>query len=309
MYSEVTSVYVPVKTPDYKTWAILLSILVHGLLLACLLFFYRSPPPPPMQTSLVTPEQLSEIEGQIRANQQSNADQAGDAPPMMADMLSNINKPSQTNNHTAQVMNDIAAKESQWRKEQEKVAQQLDAEVAQQQQQVIDQLNANEAASQDALAHNREAENSVDDIAKELAQKSAEYAKDALPKDKSETTKQSNDKAINLKVGSSNSQAGNDSPSRQGNNNGQDRANYKNLIFKIISDNWQPPTNSNNTLTATFNISSTGAISNLRINGGSDASQQKLKEAFARTSLPPPPQNVYSDFQNNHLTFNETRRQ
>ena len=293
MYSEVTSVYVPVKTPDYKTWAILLSILVHGLLLVCLLFFYRSPPPPPMQTSLVTPEQLSEIEGQIRANQQSNADQAGDAPPMMADMLSNINKPSQTNNHTAQVMNDIAAKESQWRKEQEKVAQQLDAEVAQQQQQVIDQLNANEDASQDALAHNREAENSVDDIAKELAQKSAEYAKDALPKDKSETTKQSNDKAINLKVGSSNSQAGNDSPSRLGGASGNSNsADYINLVKSTIDAHWNVPAKSDgNMLVASFHVAADGRITNINIKGsGSEILKNSLYQAISSSSpLPPPP--------------------
>ena len=73
MYSEVTSVYVPVKTPDYKGWAILLSVLGHVILLLALAFFYHSPPQP-METTLITPEQLAELEGQIRANQQNNAD-------------------------------------------------------------------------------------------------------------------------------------------------------------------------------------------------------------------------------------------
>ena len=62
MYSEVTSVYVPVKTPDYPFWAIILSVLVHVVLLALVIFFHHTAPPSPMQTTLVTPEQLAAVQ-------------------------------------------------------------------------------------------------------------------------------------------------------------------------------------------------------------------------------------------------------
>lgn len=71
MYAEVTSVYVPVKTPDYPVWAIVLSAIAHALVVGLLLFFYHNAPPAPMETSLITPEQLSAMQGQIKANQQN----------------------------------------------------------------------------------------------------------------------------------------------------------------------------------------------------------------------------------------------
>ena len=36
MYAEVTSVYVPVKTPDYPVWAIVLSAIAHALVVGLL---------------------------------------------------------------------------------------------------------------------------------------------------------------------------------------------------------------------------------------------------------------------------------
>ena len=48
MYAEVTSVYVPVKTPDYPFLAIVLSAIAHALVVGLLLFFYHNAPPAPI---------------------------------------------------------------------------------------------------------------------------------------------------------------------------------------------------------------------------------------------------------------------
>lgn len=309
MYSEVTSVYVPVKTPDYKSWAILLSVLVHAILLAGVLFFYHSPPPPPMETSLITPEELSQIEGQIRANQMGNADIAGDSasPTSMSDMLSNVAKPSQRDPHTAQMMNDIAAKESAWRKEQERVAQQLDQEVAQEQQQVIDQLNEQQAAEEAALSHNLDAEANADEATKQRIEDIKAYDKDALPKQKSENATSQPTQSMSLGgTGKGKTQGGDSSPTREGSSNGSDRASYRALISSIIKNKWRIPANSNSKLVAKFSISESGVISNVSVSGGNNISQSNLREAIMSSSpLPPPPSSVYSAFRNNTYTFEE----
>ena len=58
MYAEVTSVYVPVKTPDYPVWAIVLSAIAHALVVGGLFFFYQNPPPAPRELWFITTEQL-----------------------------------------------------------------------------------------------------------------------------------------------------------------------------------------------------------------------------------------------------------
>lgn len=294
MYSEVTSVYVPVKTPDYKTWAILLSILVHGVLLASLLFFYRSPPPPPMETTLITREQLSEIQGQIKANQQSTAAQAGEsaAATSMSDMLSNVAKPAQRDPKTAQMMDDIAAKEAAWQKEQAKIAEQLDKEVAQEQQQVIDQLNAEQAAEQQALAEHHDAEASIDEIKKQLAKDAEAYNKAALPESKSETPVNMGKPISITGGGKSSSQGGDSSPSRAGNKSGGSSANYISTVMSIIDSHWNVPSNSmGKSLVASFSVASDGTITNISIeSAGDETFKASLRQAIASSSpLPPPP--------------------
>lgn len=308
MYSEVTAVYVPVKTPDYKLWAILLSVIVHIGLIGSLLFFNHTASPPPMETTLVTPEELSQIEGQIRANQLNNAPQAGTAPSM-SDMLSNIAKPSQRDPQTEQVMQDIVARETAWRKEQERIAKQLDQEVAQEQQQVIDELNAKQAEEQAALEHNRTAEDSLEDIQKRLNEEAKAYAKDALPPSPTENKTAPTGEPISIKASSGVAKSavvGGNNTNSSSSDTGQAKADYKNLIFSRIKSNWQPPNNSNSELTANFNISPTGAITITGISGGSSASQASLREAINRSNpLPPPPANVYNAFQSNRLIFRE----
>lgn len=292
MYSEVTSVYVPVKTSDYKTWAILLSLLGHGGLLAGLLFFNHTPPPAPMETMLVTPEELSQIEGQIRANQLNNAAQAGTAPSM-ADMLSDIAKPSQRDPQTEQMMQDITAKETAWRREQEKIAQQLDQEVAQEQQQVIDQLNAEQAEEQAILESNRSAEDSIEDIQKRLAEDAKAYEKDALPQPNNETKNAIAGEPISIKASNGGSKSvvvgGNGTPKIGGSSGNS--ANYASAIRSKIYNNWNIPKNSKDkSLTANIKITPSGNVISIGFTGSSasDSAFKSSLESAIRNSDPLP---------------------
>lgn len=305
MYSEVTSVYVPVKTPDYKGWAVVLSIVVHGALLAGLLFFYHSPTPPPMETSLITPEQLSEIQGQIRANQQQNANNAGDmsSASSMADIFSDVTKlsnsqHSQSNPKTAEMMKDIAIKEAQWRAQQEEFAKQIDKEVIEEQQQVIEHLDSQQAEEQKALAHNRQAEENIDQIKEQLKAAAAAYDK-KLNNDKSESpTPTATTKSMSLGTdgkstaqGQTSSNGGNGAP-RKGGASGGDSANYISTIMAIIESHWSVPSNSmGKSLVASFSVASDGTISGISINSaGDEAFKASLRQAISSSSpLPPPP--------------------
>ena len=142
MYAEVTSVYVPVKTPDYPVWAIVLSAIAHALVVGLLFFFYHNAPPAPMETSLITPEQLSAMQGQIKANQQNalaqNQATAGEmagapTPSLNSQTLSTVpmNTPHSTSTNQLEMVKDnLAAKQAQWEKEQARLAEKLDREVA-----------------------------------------------------------------------------------------------------------------------------------------------------------------------------------
>jgi hypothetical protein len=165
MYAEVTSVYVPVKTPDYPFLAIVLSAIAHALVVGLLFFFYHNTPPAPMETSLITPEQLSAMQQQIKANQQNElaqnqatAGEMADAhtPSLNSQTLSTVpmNTPHSTStNQIETVKNTLAAKQAQWEKEQALFAEKLDREVAAERQSVIDELNQRNETQQRNLQY------------------------------------------------------------------------------------------------------------------------------------------------------------
>lgn len=302
MYSEVTSVYVPVKTPDYKGWAILLSVLGHVILLLALAFFYHSPPQP-METTLITPEQLAELEGQIRANQQNNAGDVGGTDSPIQDVsnwLSDVAKPSSNqsenyDNQVTEVKQDLAAKEAAWRQEQAKFAEQIDQQTAQEQQQLIEELNTAQTVEQDALKQSRQAESNRDAIRQELIDAHEAYNKTALPNRNEDAKATSSSRSLSLaddgqSMGGALSRGS--SAARSGGASGSSSAGYLSLVKGRITSNWNPPTNSNGkSLRASFTITASGGITNISVSGsGDEAFKQSLIQAIqAASPLPPPP--------------------
>ena len=313
MYAEVTSVYVPVKTPDYPVWAIVLSAIAHALVVGLLFFFYHNTPPAPMETSLITPEQLSAMEGQIKANQQNELAQnqatAGEmagapTPSLNSQTLSTVpmNTPHSTSTNQIETVKDnLAAKQAQWEKEQALFAEKLDREVAAERQGVIDELNQRNETQQRNLQDYKIAESNIDEVKNEIRANNAAYNKNLNAN--SERQSDNNIKSLDLgkdgqSTGAAQSQSsGGQGSSRRGGASGGSSAGYVSQVMAMIDANWNVPTNSNgNSLTASFSIAADGTISNITIRGSSDAAfKASLQQAINQSSpLPPPPNGARS---------------
>ena len=313
MYAEVTSVYVPVKTPDYPVWAIVLSAIAHALVVGLLFFFYHNTPPAPMETSLVTPEQLSAMEGQIKANQQNELAQnqatAGEmagapTPSLNSQTLSTVpmNTPNSTSTNQIETVKDnLAAKQAQWEKEQALFAEKLDREVAAERQGVIDELNQRNETQQRNLQDYKIAESNIDEVKNEIRANNAAYNKNLNAN--SERQSDNSIKSLDLgkdgqSTGAAQSQSsGSQGSSRRGGASGGSSAGYVSQVMAMIDANWNVPTNSNgNSLTASFSIAADGTISNITIRGSSDAAfKASLQQAINQSSpLPPPPNGARS---------------
>lgn len=313
MYAEVTSVYVPVKTPDYPVWAIVLSAIAHALVVGLLFFFYHNAPPAPMETSLITPEQLSAMQGQIKANQQNalaqNQATAGEmagAPTtsLNSQTLSTVpmNTPHSTSTNQIETVKDnLAAKQVQWEKEQALFAEKLDREVAAERQSVIDELNQHSEIQQRNLQDYRIAESNINEVKNEIRANNAAYNKNLNAN--SERQSENNIKSLDLgkdgqSTGAAQSQSsGSQGSSRRGGASGGSSAGYVSQVMAMIDANWNVPTNSNgNSLTASFSIAADGTISNITIRGSSDAAfKASLQQAINQSSpLPPPPNGARS---------------
>lgn len=308
MYAEVTSVYVPVKTPDYPVWAIVLSAIAHALVIGLLFFFYHNTPPAPMETSLITPEQLSAMEGQIKANQQNelaqNQAMAGEmagapTPSLNSQTLSTVpmnTPPSTSTSQIETVKDNLAAKQAQWEKEQALFAEKLDREVAAERQSVIDELNQRNETQQRNLQDYKIAESNIDEVKNEIRANNAAYNKNLNAN--SERQSENSMKSLDLgkdgqSTGAAQSQSfGGQGSSRRGGASGGSSAGYVSQVMAMIDANWNVPTNSNgNSLTASFSIAADGTISNITIRGSSDAAfKASLQQAINQSSpLPPPP--------------------
>ena len=313
MYAEVTSVYVPVKTPDYPVWAIVLSAIAHALVVGLLFFFYHNTPPAPMETSLITPEQLSAMEGQIKANQQDELAQnqatAGEmagapTPSLNSQTLSTVpmNTPHSTSTNQIEMVKDnLAAKQAQWEKEQALFAEKLDREVAAERQGVIDELNQRNETQQRNLQDYKIAESNIDEVKNEIRANNAAYNKNLNAN--SERQSDNSIKSLDLgkdgqSTGAAQSQSsGGQGSNRRGGASGGSSAGYVSQVMAMIDANWNVPTNSNgNSLTASFSIAADGTISNITIRGSSDAAfKASLQQAINQSSpLPPPPNGATS---------------
>ena len=313
MYAEVTSVYVPVKTPDYPVWAIVLSAIAHALVVGLLFFFYHNTPPAPMETSLITPEQLSVMQQQIKANQQNELAQnqatAGEmagapTPSLNSQTLSTVpmNTPHSTSTNQIEMVKDnLAAKQAQWEKEQALFAEKLDREVAAERQSVIDEVNQRNETQQRNLQDYKIAESNIDEVKNEIRANNAAYNKNLNAN--SERQSDNGIKSLDLgkdgqSTGAAQSQSsGGQSSSRRGGASGGSSAGYVSQVMAMIDANWNVPTNSNgNSLTASFSIAADGTISNITIRGSSDAAfKASLQQAINQSSpLPPPPNGARS---------------
>ena len=321
MRPQISAVYVPVRTPDYKTWALILSILAHVLLIGALVWWNREPPPAAMQTSLVTPEELAAIQSHIRANQraeelsqsaQGDPDATGVIDPMTA-MSHATPRQSAASHHTPPpAMQNLVEQQAAFDAQRAQYAEQADREFAEAQQAIVDNLNQQQADEQATLANYRERENSLDDIREENRRTAEAYNKKILIErvetGKSDITKQGSttsraDSGDSKDNGASINNTSSNAGSRSG--SGGDATSYISQIKAKIEANWSVPANSQGkTVRASFNISSSGEISNIHINGGDEILKASLTKALQSSSpLPAPPADIYNKVASNNFTF------
>ncbi|OBX80637.1 hypothetical protein A9308_03660 [Moraxella atlantae] len=321
MRPQISAVYVPVRTPDYKTWALILSILAHVLLIGALVWWNREPPPAAMQTSLVTPEELAAIQSHIRANQraeelsqsaQGDPDATGVIDPMTA-MSHATPRQSAASHHTPPpAMQNLVEQQAAFDAQRAQYAEQADREFAEAQQAIVDNLNQQQADEQATLANYRERENSLDDIHEENRRTAEAYNKKILIErvetGKSDITKQGSttsraDSGDSKDNGASINNTSSNAGSRSG--SGGDATSYISQIKAKIEANWSVPANSQGkTVRASFNISSSGEISNIHINGGDEILKASLTKALQSSSpLPAPPADIYNKVASNNFTF------
>ncbi|OBX62332.1 hypothetical protein A9299_03770 [Moraxella osloensis] len=308
MYAEVTSVYVPVKTPDYPFLAIVLSAIAHALVVGLLFFFYHNAPPAPMETSLITPEQLSAMQGQIKANQQNalaqNQATAGEmagapTPSLNSQTLSTVpmNTPHSTSTNQIETVKDnLAAKQAQWEKEQALFAEKLDREVAAERQSVIDELNQRNETQQRNLQDYKIAESNIDEVKNEIRANNAAYNKNL----NANSERQSDNSIKSLDLGKDGQSTGaaqsssQNSASRGGGASGGSKSSYINAIYSKIYNNWDIPKGSKGKkLTANIKISPSGSVQSINFVGNGDAVfENSLRDAINRSNPLPMPEDA-----------------
>lgn len=329
---EITNVYVPVKTPDHKKWALLLALLIHSGILGFIIYtnHAKNLDEDVMETTLVTPEQLSAIQGQIAANQNNQAQNTGDSlnpdgtpanAPSTSEFLaggshSNMPAPQPTPQPTLSpeaqaIADDLAKRQAEFERQRDAVADEIDKEAEAELQGVADNLKQQRIDELKKVQQFKNAESNSDEEAEALKKETEQVAKklqsqrEALAAAKNASNQSFGIKADpNASTGSGQTAGGNGTP-RAGNKNGGSSAGYLNRIMAIIYANWNPPSNSKGkTLTAHFNISTSGSVSGVSISGnGDDAFKNSLIQAIQNSSLPPPPADSYAEFQSNDFTF------
>lgn len=325
---EITNVYVPVKTPDHKKWALLLALLIHSGILGFIIYtnHTKNLDEAVMETTLVTPEQLSAIQGQIAANQNNHANNAGDSSnpngkvanaPSMSDFLaggnhSNMPAPMPSPSPEAQALaNNLAQRQAEFEKQRDAVASQLDKEAEAELKGVATTIDQQQTENNQLVKEFKISESHADNETEALKQE-AERAAKALQATRESVAAQKNAGNQNFGIksdpnadtGSGQTQGGNGAP-RAGSSKGGDIAGYKQQVQAIINRNWHPPTNAKDGTrqTAYFDISSSGTISNVRVDGNDSPLKSSLIQAIQSSSLPAPPPEIASRFATNTMVF------
>lgn len=282
MYPEVTSVYVPVKTKDYRALAILLSIIGHSVLLGGVVYFHKEAPPPPMQTMLISPEELAEMQSQIQANTSDGENNVGETASQ---------KPKETDPNTAKLMQQIAEQEALFQQNKAKMAEQVDKEFNAQQQQMIEELNEELAERQAMIEDFERAEANIDEIEAKLRSDMAKAEQQNRERIESQRIRAENkDIATDgERLLSENTNKAKGSSGEKRGSQGANVANYRDAIVSKIYGNWQPPTNSDGkSLRVTLKLSPTGAVLSTGI-FGDDPFSKSLREAINKSSPLPVP--------------------
>lgn len=305
MQTQNTSVYIPVETPDNKTWATLLALLVHCGVIGFIIYtnHIQNLDGEAMETTIITPDELAAMQGQIQANQQAQA--SNNQTGLMT--ANNITQSPEA----AKLNAELAQKQAQWQQQQDIIASQIDKEARQAQQEFANGIKQQQIEQETML---KELKHLQRNPINEPAPKS-----DAAPQSKiaisASNSPPSNSKPDTTtydlgKEGKSNQPTGQAAGGQTGSSqsagsNAGARANYKRLVEQIIEGNWTPPANTpvGTKVSARVSISDSGAVTIISVNSGDGALSETLRQAIQASSLPPPPTNTGADYGNSNMSF------
>lgn len=328
MQSEVTSVYVPIKTPDNKIWAIILSILVHVTIIGLVIFAHNHhKKSQPMETVLINPEQLADIMRQIKANQENQHLMSGDTLPNTDEIMTTITPTTSqpktkatitseskktVNSNTQQAIDELAQRQEAWEKQQKAIAEQLDREAEAELQQYAKDQEQQQIEEIRKLERLKQTEKDSDEIAERLHQDSKKYQEKSSEKTEKHTSQaQINEtfSADNTETNptSSNGNLGGSNSNRVGGSSGGSSASFRQAIVSQIERNWHPPDNSSGqVLSATIKVAPNGQVTSIHINGtNDDVFANSLREAIQTASPLPVPSDAseYQKYASLRLSF------
>lgn len=325
-----TNVFVPVE-PAHNgiVLPLLLSVLIHGLIALLVLWLHRLPDldsTPAIQTQLISPEELSQIQGQIMANRdaaqaaalQDSSTAATSASNVQVSpdtqMQTNSNRYSQNDNYLGQgeqiftpshrpadIYDDnyrydyqqkIQEQRRQYEQDMAEFASQLDAQI---QAEMQAQANAQKQRNQEQIARIeafKQAERQQDHITeknrRELQQ--ARQQNDNNTQAAQSTNSYDLGSDGKLQAGADRIAAGgtSSSSSRQSGGSSRSIASFKNAIVSKIQQNFHPPVESQNkTSVLTLRIGSDGSVTSATATGAdSRVNDAAEKAAYAASPLP-----------------------
>lgn len=282
MYPEVTSVYIPIKNKDYRTLAILLSVVGHIALLGAIVYFHNESPPPPMQTVLISPQELADMQSLANQNNQSSQDNSQDKSE------TTTAKSQPTDPDTAKIMQQIAEQEALFQQHKAQIAEQLDKEFYAEQQRIVEELDAELAQKQATIAEFEQAQANLENIQANLKAEMDEAKRRHMERLANQQIKAENKDISSDGERLPTVKSGNATGARTA-SQGANVSNYRDAIVSKIYSNWNPPTNSaGKSLRVTLRLSSSGDVISSSI-GSDDPFAKSLKDAINKSSPLPVP--------------------
>lgn len=300
------TIYIPVEAENNGiTIPVLLSMLVHGAVIGFILYTNHSPniePSPSIETSLVTPGELADIQGQILANQEALAAAAqGGSQTATQDTT---DRPSDTTQSTVRQTRERVAvftrsdnppdsNESQNSYSYADHVRQRQLEYEQQMAEFAQQLD-NEIAAEHEAQRDQATQAAIDE-----QQRLEEYRKSAsqpiITRPSNNTNESENDSSrtnnpTTLSIGRDGVSSSSNSNSSSGSTSsgGAPSAGVKNNIIAAIQKHFHPPVESQNkTAVLTLNVSSDGRVTSV-FASGDDPRVNAAAERAANAASPLP---------------------
>ncbi len=258
----------------------LLSVLVHGLVVVALLFVRVPPPiatPTGIETSLVSADELAEINGLLQAAADNSASANATSAPSLQLQAYNA---------------DLARREAEYQAQIAAFAAEQDRAAAQAVAQLEAELAAQYAEEQAKLEEARAAYANQDEIIKEnqaQLEKARQARDEAIVKQEQES-KDSGGKKVSISAGStnnsetsSNSSGDKGSTSSSGASSGSNKASIQAAVTAHIKRYWQP-IGDKGRLSASIRVDAGGNVLSVSVSGGTEAQRKTLESAIYAAS-------------------------